>query len=195
MPSRRMLLPLVLSAALATLTAACGEPPDREIQQAKDAIAAAKAAGADVYARDEFTAAEQALQHASEAVAQRDYRLALSNALDAREHAQNATREAADRKTAARADAERTIAATSAALAEARARLRAAEAARVSPKVLAEARRSIGNVDQTLQKARTAQTNGDYVTALDSAKAAMSRLQAVAHDLEAASTAAARRRR
>ena len=40
---------------------ACGDPPDKEIQQAQAAIDAARAAGADRFAREEFAAAEDAL--------------------------------------------------------------------------------------------------------------------------------------
>src|SRR5262250_2964899 len=104
----RALLPLVLVAAIAS---ACAEPPDREIQQAQSAIEAARAAGADVYAHDEFAAAQTALKNANDAVTQRDYRLALNNALDARERAQNAAKEAGERKIVARGDADRAIAA------------------------------------------------------------------------------------
>ena len=77
---------------------ACGEPPDKEMHQAQGAIDAARAAGADTYAPDEFKAAVDALARAQDAVAQRDYRLALNNALDSRERAQNAARMGADRQ-------------------------------------------------------------------------------------------------
>ncbi len=96
--SRRIRLtwPAVVVAALAL--ASCGSPPDREMQQAEGAIEAARAAGADQYARDEFAAAQDLLKRAGEAIAQRDYRLALNYALDSREQAQNAARLAADGK-------------------------------------------------------------------------------------------------
>src|SRR5262249_8679601 len=128
---------------LAALTGARGDRPEREIQQAQAAIDAARAAGADVYAHEEFAAAQDALKHANEAVAQRDYRLALNNALDARERAQNALKEAAERKTTARGEAERAVATASAALAEARARLRSAETARATPRLVPDARPTI----------------------------------------------------
>ena len=59
------------------------------------------------YARDEFAAAQDLLKRAGEAVAQRDYRLALNYALDSREQAQNAARLAADGKASARVEADR----------------------------------------------------------------------------------------
>jgi hypothetical protein len=66
--------------ALVLLTA-CGTPPHKEMDQAQGAIDAARAAGADRYAADEYNAAVQSLQLANDAVDQRDYRLALNHAL------------------------------------------------------------------------------------------------------------------
>ncbi len=116
--------------ALMFVVAGCGEPPDKELHQAQGAIDAARAAGAAVYAPDELKAAVDALAHAQDAVGERDYRLALNNALDSRERAQNAAKMAADQKAAARSDAERMLAEVTSALAVAKARLDAAEAGR-----------------------------------------------------------------
>jgi hypothetical protein len=192
MPRRRFLLSLALLAALAP---ACADPPAKEMQEAQAAIDAAKAAGADEYAAADFTAAQEALKEANDAVDQRDYRLALNHALDARERAQNATKDATDRKAAARIDSDREVAATSAALGEARSRLKAAEAAHVAPKTLAEARHTIASVEQAVQKAREARERGNYLEAMDAVKGAAARLQAVARDLDAATPASARRHR
>src|SRR5947207_13888678 len=86
---------------------ACGgDPPDKEIQQAQDAIDKARAAGADRYAVEEYTAAVEALKNAHAAVDQRDYRLALNNALDSRERADNAAKLAIDGKAAAKSAAQ-----------------------------------------------------------------------------------------
>src|SRR5713226_5821968 len=92
------------------LAAACGEPPEKEMQQAQGAIDAARATGADQYARDEFNAAEAALKRAQDAVAQRDYRQALNDALDARERAQTAAKDTVNLKATARANAEKALA-------------------------------------------------------------------------------------
>src|SRR5689334_25094584 len=104
---RRLFLSLAVVAAIAG--AACGDPPDKEIQQAQGAIDAARAAGADQYARDEFTAALDALKRSHDAVEQRDYRQALNAALDARERAQTAAKQAVDAKATARADADKAL--------------------------------------------------------------------------------------
>src|SRR5438270_3094273 len=147
---RRLVLSLAVLAAIAG--AACGDPPDKEMQQAQGAIDAARAAGADQYAREEFSAAEDALKRSHEAVAQRDYRQALNNALDARERAQNAAKESVNRKATARADAIKALADADAALHDARARLKAAETARVPPRALSGGRKAIDNGESTVQK-------------------------------------------
>src|SRR5215213_417494 len=81
--------------ALLLLTA-CGTPPHKEMEQAQSAIDAARAAGADRYAAEEFAAATAALVLATNAANERDNRLALNHALESREHAQNAARIAAE---------------------------------------------------------------------------------------------------
>lgn len=192
-PVRRWLPCVVV--ALALVAAACGDPPEKEIQQARGAIDAAKAAGADQYARDELAAAEKSLQAANDAVTDRDYRLALNDALDAREHAQTAAKQAGDGKAAARADADRVLRDASSALDDARTRLKAAEAARVSPRTLADARRLIADGEDTLQKARAAFQAGQYADVEDTVAGTTTRLLATARDLQAAAAAGTRRRR
>jgi hypothetical protein len=71
-----MRAPLALLLPLLFLIAACsGSPPQKELDRAHGAIDAARAAGAEVYARETFAAATSALQQANDAVAQNDYRL------------------------------------------------------------------------------------------------------------------------
>ena len=190
--ARRLLLSLAVLAAVAGT--ACGDPPDKEMQQAQGAIDAARAAGADQYAREEFTAAEDALKRSHEAVAQRDYRQALNTALDARERAQAATKESVNEKAIARADATKAIADADAALHDARATLKSAEAAHVSARALSNVRRTIDNGESTMQKARTAFGTGDYLGAIDAARSVPALLGSAAHDLDVAPAAGGRRR-
>jgi hypothetical protein len=191
--TRRLLLSLAVVAAIAG--AACGDPPDKEMQQAQGAIDAARAAGADQYARDEFTAAEDALKRSHEAVDQRDYRQALNNALDARERAQAAAKESVNRKATARADATKALADADAALHDARAKLKAAEAARVPAKILANGRKAIDNEETAVQEARTAFDKGDYLAAIDTARGVPAQLRPTSQDLATAAANGARRRR
>ena len=180
---------------LLTLSVACGGgPPDTEMQQAQGAIDAARAAGADAYAHDEFAAAQASLKNAQDAVAQRDYRLALTYALDSRERAQNAAREAGDHKATARSDAERALAATTAALNDARAKLKSAEGAHVPPRTLTGPRRTILAADADVQEARTAFGTGDYLAVMDRLKPVRARLATATGTLDAARSGSPRRR-
>jgi hypothetical protein len=145
------------------LCAACSEPPQKELDTAQGAIDAARAAGAEQYANGPYTAAVTALKAAHEAVEQRDYRLALSRAIDARERAHEAARQAADGKAVTRSESEAEVAATAAALDQLRQKLKAAEAARVPTADLAPARAAARDAQAALQKARTAIAEGNYL--------------------------------
>jgi hypothetical protein len=188
----RLLLSLAVAAAVAG--AACGNPPDKEMQQAQGAIDAARAAGADQYAREEFTAAEDALKRSHDAVEQRDYRQALNTALDARERAQAAASESVNKKAIARADATRALAEADAALHDARAKLKTAETARLPVRTLANGRKAIDNEENAVQKARTAFNNGDYLGAIDIAHRVSANLGLAMRDLAAAPVPTGRRR-
>lgn len=191
--TRRLVFVLVICAGLAS--AACGQPPDKEMQQAQGAIDAARAAGAAEYARDEFTAAQDALKRAEDAVAERDYRLALNHALDSRERAQNAAKQGADGKAAARVDADRALTALTAAVANLQTKLKAAEAARVPARMLAAPQKVAADGEQRVQEARTAMERGDYAAVVAAAFATSPLLTAAETQLEAAVAQASRRRR
>jgi hypothetical protein len=149
----------------ATLVAGCADPPNKEMDQAQGAIDAARAAGADKYAATEFTAATDALKRAQDAVGQRDYRQALQEALDSREHAQNAAREAADSKAQVRAEVERDMAQIAALIAQANSRLAAASRARVPRRTIDASRKTLAAVDDSVQKAGAAMKGDDYLAA------------------------------
>jgi hypothetical protein len=187
---------LALLYMLAAVAGACsGDPPDKEIQQAQSAIETARAAGADHYATGEFAAAQEALTHAHEAVGARDYRLALNYALDSRERAQNAVKEATERKAAARQEADQALSGALTALNSARNRLKTAEASRVPARTLAGPRNGIDAAEKRVQEARAAMEKGEYAGATSTASNAAADLTRYAHDLDALMPPAARRRR
>ena len=189
-------LTLVLFLTSTLLVPACADdPPDKEMQQAQAAIDTARAAGANEYAHGEFAAAEDALKRAREAVGQRDYRLALNNALDSRDRAQTATKEAVEQQKTARADAQRALTEASTALADANARLKAAETAHKPARLLSDVRRSIADGDQALQKARAAFEAGHYHDVAKTLNDSNAHLAGVARELDGATGAAPRRRR
>jgi hypothetical protein len=153
------------------LTAGCAEPPSKEMHQAQGAIDAAKAAGADQYAGDEFKAAVDALAQADVAVAARDYRLALSHALDSRERAQNAAKAAVDARAKARGDAERALAEATALVDRTEARLKEPETAKLPRRTLTPIPGSIATARTALQEARAALEKEEYARVREAAMA------------------------
>jgi hypothetical protein len=156
-----------LAAAIGTLVflTACSEPPQKEIDRAQGAIEAARAAGAEQYAPEPFTAATTAMQQTHEAVEQRDYRLALSRAVDANERALEAARQAADGKVRVRGAAEATIGRALTLERQLNEQIKVAESARIPPRDLEPARRVYADAQRTLQEARAAMAAGNYLAA------------------------------
>jgi len=150
------------AACCACFFLACAEPPRSEMDQAQGAIDAARAAGADRYATAQYEAAVKSLQSAQEAVAARDYRLALSHALDSRDRAQKAAKEAAGEQVLLRSRAERRLAELTARVDRTRQRLTQAETSRAARRSAMAARKSIADAEALLQKAGTGIQDGDY---------------------------------
>jgi hypothetical protein len=190
----RWFAPAVFAVALAA--GACAEPPNKEMDQAQGALDAAKAAGAEQYASDEYRAAGDALKRSRDAVAQSDYRLALNHALDSRERAQNAARLTADGKAQVRAEADRTVLEVTGLIVQANARLETARKARVPRRLLAAPARDVATISEEVQNARAMLNAGKYLEARDLLQSLKSRMQKTMAAIErAASPPAARRRR
>jgi hypothetical protein len=170
---RRLAVPL----GALLLCAACSEPPQKELDRAQGAIEAARAAGAERYASTELASATRALKDAHDAVDQRDYRLALTKAVDANERAQQAAREAADSRARARSDVERAITTVSSSLQQLQALIKT-DGARLPASVLTSARRETASSQAALQKARTLLEAGQYLDARDALAGADERLTA-----------------
>jgi len=177
------------------VVAACGTPPNKEMDQAQGAIDAARAAGADRYASVDYEAAINALKLANDAAAQRDYRLALNHALDSRERAQNAARAAAENHARIRGEVERSMAEIAGVLAEANARIAAAQTGRIPRRTLADARRTIAQVNADVQKVDAAMRANDYLAAQPALKGVKERIEGVIASLDAAAPAQSSRRR
>jgi hypothetical protein len=170
-------VPAWLLAALLVVPA-CAEPPNKEINQAQGALDTARAAGAERYAPEEYTAAATALKSANDAVAQGDYRLALNHALDSRDRAQHAAAEAADARARIRGEVERSLAEVAALLAQANARMASPEGAR-NRRNRREAQQLLAGVNSDVQKAGAAMKADDYAgvhPALDGIKQRLARI-------------------
>jgi Domain of unknown function (DUF4398) len=156
------------------------------MNQAQGAVDAARAAGAEQYARAEFAAAAGALKQSEEAVLLRDYRLALSLAIESRSRAEVAAKTAVENRAKARGDAERVLAETNAMLTQTRARLDDPALSKLSRRTLANARDAVNAEEKTLQEARAAVVGNDYGRAMELAGAISARLQATLDGLEKA---------
>jgi hypothetical protein len=176
----------ILTLAFALAAGACAEPPNKEMHQAQGAIEAARAAGAERYAAAELAAAVKALAQADTAATQRDYRLALNHALDSRERAQSAAREAATGRASARSRAERLLAEVTTALATATGRLEAAQTAKLADDVLAAPRDQIAAVQKAVQEAGTALGREDYLGAAQALEGRADAVRAAIASIDAA---------
>lgn len=165
------------------------------MNQARGAIDTARAAGADRYAPDEYKAAVASLKRSEEAVTQRDYRQALNAALDSREEAENAARTAADQKAVVRSQAEKELRDVQAALDAARARLKAAETSRARRRALQPARSTVDAGDASVQKARTAMSEQDYLAAREAIRGVTDKLRAAIGEIAQISEPQAAKRR
>ena len=165
------MLPRLAVLCALLLCSACSEPPQKEIDRAQGAIDAARAAGAERYAPAEFTAATEALTQAHDAVAQRDYRTALSRALTASERAQEAARQAADGKARARSEAEGAVNAANNSAQQLRSAIKSAETQKSRARQIAAARKTLQRVENDLQEARAHLAAERYLEASASLKA------------------------
>ncbi len=190
----RWFAPAILTLALTA--AACAEPPNTEMDQAQGALDAARAAGAEQYAPEEYRAAADALKRSHDAVAQSDYRLALNHALDSRERAQNAARLAADGKAQVRGEADRFLLEVTAPIVQANARLEAARRARVPRRLLAAPAQEVATISEEVQKAREMLGAGNYLEARDLLQTLKLRMQKTMAAIDrVVNPPAARRRR
>ena len=177
----------------------CSEAPQKEIDRAQGAIDAARAAGAEQYAPEPFSAATTAMQQTHEAVQQRDYRLALSRAVDANERALEAVRQAADGKARAQSDADAAITRATIALRQLEERLKVADTMKLPARDVDAARKSRVSAERAVQEARAAVAVSDYARVRARVGGLPEKITAEIHTLNAAIDArsgrGARRRR
>jgi hypothetical protein len=149
------------------------------MNQAQGAIDAARSAGADKFAVEEFTAATDALKRSEEAATSGDYRQALNHALDSRERAQNAAKLAVDGRADARGRAEAAVAelATLLSRAHAQLKLKDMDSPRLNDR-LREPKSTVAAAETKLQNARTALKAEDYPSVTKALKGAAADLQA-----------------
>jgi hypothetical protein len=98
-------LPALLLALVGVLAWGCTDPPHRELAAAHDALEEARRQGADRYAPERWQEAEAALAQARQRIEAKDYRGALSSAIDAFDRARQAAQAAAASRSSSRSKA------------------------------------------------------------------------------------------
>lgn len=184
----------VLLLGVLALTWACTEPPNKEINQAQGAIDAARAAGADKYAVEEYTAAVAALDRSRAAVEQRDYRQALSYALDARERAQGAARAAGDEKVRLHGISDRALHLAELALDRSKAALDRADAGKLPARAVGTQRTAVAEADRVVREARAAVQRGEFEAGTRMLDGLAARLDTTTSEIDAALQAQAAKR-
>jgi tetratricopeptide (TPR) repeat protein len=174
-------LPVI--ALLLLVFAGCSGPPQREIDQARSALDAARAAGAERYATTEYAAAASSLEKANAAVQQRDYRQALNYALDSRQRAVEAERQAADGRARARAQTEALYGEVASMTNRLQGALRTAETA-APARLLRPAQATLRDARAHLQKASAAITAGNFEEAAKLLTAVRGKVDAALIDVQ-----------
>lgn len=182
-----MRAPLAVVLSLAFLTA-CSTPPQKEIDLAQGALDAARAAGAEQYAPEEMSAATATLQQAHDAIAQRDFRLALTRALDAHDRALEAAKAAADGQVRARAETDAAITAARTTVQTLARRLELPDVAKLPKGDVEAARAALKEAQADVQEAGAAVTAADYAGARKAIEGISGRIAAQMKALEEAGT-------
>jgi hypothetical protein len=159
---RRLACPVLIVLAFA----ACSEPPIKERQAAERAIEAARTAGAATYAPEDLQAAEGSLKKYGDAVAQRDYRQALNDALEARDRADAASKQATIKRAQVRTQAEMLMKQLETLSKVASSRLSGSTGRPVGP-AAERLRRALRGATPALQEARSRLGAEDYQGAVD----------------------------
>lgn len=145
--------------------AACDQPPAKEIAAAEAALGQAQKDGADAFAPEQWKAAGAALAQARQKVDAKDYRGALSSAIDASDKAKNAASAAASAKLLAKSAAEVAQAEIQAALDDATAVKEEAAQAKAPDSVFADLEPKLETVRQGLAAIAGTLEKGDLLAA------------------------------
>jgi len=190
---RRRLSRFVL--LLALVVSGCSEPPQKEIDQAQASVDAAKTAGADTYAAEEYNAAVTALQKSHDSVDQRDYREALNYAIDARQRATEAAKQAGIAKAHTKVAAEKLVTDCSTRVSQLDTDIRVAQGAHVAPRDLRSARTTLADAQNALQETRIAMEAGKYAEVLSALTEVRRKLDAAIAAVDALRQRPPKRRR
>ena len=185
---------LMVLAALVGVVAGCSKPPQMEMDAAKAKLDQAKSAQADAYAPAEWQAAQDAMNAAEQEVAAQNAKMALMrNYKQAKTLMARADSAAAQAQTAAtegkermRGEADALITQASAAIDSTNAMMAKAPKGKETKADLELIQGDITAAQSTLEEAKTAMTQTDYITAKAKAQAVLDKTNQVQAELTAA---------
>jgi len=163
-PAKRRLPRLALAAVLSCWWG-CTDPPHRELAAAQGALEEARRQGAERYAPERWKEAEAALAQARRRIQDKDYRGALSSAIDAFDRSRQAAQAAAAAKALSRSTAAAAQAELQAALREATEVREDARKAKVPDAAFEHVDRALAKVGAGLQTGADALERDDPLTA------------------------------
>jgi len=144
------------------LLSSCAKPPEKEMQEARDAVASAADAEAELYASDLFISAQDSLNQAETFMSEEKYGEAKRLALFAKNWADSAAFMASTNKEEMKASAEKAVG-------DATSKLESLKKAKVPSKMKTKVDKEIKACETSLSEAKEALEAGNYKDALDKA--------------------------
>lgn len=179
-------------ASMALIVGCGGEPPTSDLAAAKQALDAARAAGAEKFASSDYSAAQGAYGGAEQAVNTEAEKLfknfdqAKGMIADAKAKADRAKAAAEAEKGRLRSAAEGAISAAASSVQQARAGVDAAPAGKGTEGDIEQLRADLGGADADINAARSAVSSEDFDQAQARAKSAQDKAAQVASGVQAA---------
>ncbi|MFT5365325.1 MAG: hypothetical protein ACI8V2_000262 [Candidatus Latescibacterota bacterium] len=182
----RSALNFCLILGLTLVVAGCAKPPTQELDAAKSALEAAKAAEAEIYAPDTYRSATNAMNDANAKVEQKDYEGAKTSAVQAKEFADRAKSEADTNKRQTRDEAQAIINRVASGLSDAQTSLATAPRGKGADEDLDQLNADLGQAEANLSTARSSLNGGKYKDALAQAGSAESKMSQIPASVQTA---------
>ncbi len=181
---RLRLITAIVVASFSLVMIGCAKEPVREISAAKAAVDSAKAAQADLYLADQFTAVDESLKSALADVEKqktgpalkRNYDKAKAGLVSVAAQAADLKAKAAEEKAHVQADVESGIAKAGSMLAEAKNALKKPAKGKKAKAAAAAVKSKLAGIEAQVKEAQAAQGNGDFLGARDKVNAAIAAL-------------------
>lgn len=182
----RSVLNFCLIMGLTLVAVGCAKPPTQELDAAKAALDAAKAAEAEVYAPDTYRSASNAMSEANTKVEQKDYEGAKASAIQTKELADRAKSEANTNKQQIRDEAQALINRIAPGINDARTSLNNAPRGKGADSDLDQLNADLSQADANLSSARSSLNGGKFKDALSQARSAESKLSQIQGSVQTA---------